>query len=429
MSRLTDSDKAWLLSFESGRTFYTEKMKNSEVTEKTYTRWLKKYCDDLGKNPDELLLLKPNMLELASMMIQKGKTAINPNQADKTLTDYLANDALTPSNKLVILTCVKSFYSANMRDLAKVTGKSIEAPERKQRSPTVDDCVKLESRMMNARNVFLLWFLESCPTRVGTLKQLTWKDLRPLNDALVPYWIYVKSDRLKGHGKGRYKKAKHIGFLHSYANEKLEAYKQELKIKGIEYNENSPIFMSYHVNPNGSIKGSKMVNFNDAFTDASILAFGDNIEKHFSPHDFRDVLATVLGKLNINADNNTAKPLLSHKYAGIEASYENHKTEEDKPNDELLELFKQCVPYLIPQSVGKLRSELNETKSTVQELTKKNEEKDKQLSDALTQMLELKKSVEEVLAQAKKNQQEHKEEIENIVSTVYHKKDYEDKPQ
>ncbi|MGA2522903.1 MAG: site-specific integrase [Candidatus Bathyarchaeia archaeon] len=382
MSRLTDSDKAWLLSFESGRTFYNAKMKNSEVTEKTYTRWLKKYSDDLGKTPDELLLLKPNLVEVV-MMSQQGKTAINPNEADSVLVNYLSNDDITPSNKLVILTTVKSFYSANLRDLAKQTGKSIEAPERKQRTPTVDDCVKLESRMPNARNAFLLWFLESCPVRVGTLKQLKWKDLKHLDDKQVPYWIYVKADRLKGQGKGRYKKAKHIGFLHSYTAQKLEEYKKELTQKGIEYDENSPIFMSYHINPHGSKKGSKMVNFNDSFTDASILAFGDDTQKHFSPHDFRDVISTVLENPKVKANSNLAKPLVSHKATGIEASYANHKSEEDKPNPELLELFKMCLPFLIPETTGELKAELNQQKTENEKEKEQNEKRIKFLEQRL----------------------------------------------
>ena len=154
MSRLTDSDKAWLLSFESGRNFYNAKMKNSTVTEKTYTRWLKKYSDDLDTNLDEILLLKPNVVEVA-MMIQKGIIAINPNEADTVLENYLANDGDKPrATNYVILTAVRSFYSANLRDLAKQTGKSIEAPERKQRSPTVDDCIKLEARMPNVERLF-----------------------------------------------------------------------------------------------------------------------------------------------------------------------------------------------------------------------------------------------------------------------------------
>ena len=83
-------------------------------------------------------------------MIMKGNTAINPNEADSVIENYLSNDDITQSNKLVILNTVRSFISANLRDLAKQTGKSIEAPERKQRTPTIDDCVKLESKMQNA---------------------------------------------------------------------------------------------------------------------------------------------------------------------------------------------------------------------------------------------------------------------------------------
>jgi hypothetical protein len=99
---------------------------------------------------------------------------------------------------------------------------------------------------------------------------------------------------------------------------------------GISYDQNSPIFMAYHVNPHGSKKGSKMVNFNDAFTDASILAFGDDDKKHFSPHDFRDIISIVLKNPKVKANPNLAKPLVSNKPTSIEASYANHQIEEDK---------------------------------------------------------------------------------------------------
>ena len=85
--------------------------------------------------------------------------------------------------------------------------------------------------MTTQRDKFMLWFLVSCPVRAGTLRKLVWKDLKPLDDAEVPYWINVKSDRLKGQGKGKYKGAKHVGFLHYYAAQKLKAYKLGLKQK------------------------------------------------------------------------------------------------------------------------------------------------------------------------------------------------------
>jgi len=39
---------------------------------------------------------------------------------------------------------------------------------------------------------------------------------------LVPYYIEVKADRMKGAGQGKYVGVKQIAFLHHYAVEKLE---------------------------------------------------------------------------------------------------------------------------------------------------------------------------------------------------------------
>jgi hypothetical protein len=58
MSRKTDNNKQWLLSFESGRNFYDKKCKNSKVTEELYIARLKAYCDNVDKNPDQLIALK-----------------------------------------------------------------------------------------------------------------------------------------------------------------------------------------------------------------------------------------------------------------------------------------------------------------------------------------------------------------------------------
>ncbi len=414
---MTDDDLAWLLSFESGRAFYNAKMKNSAVTQKTYTRWLKVYCGDLGLNPDQLALLKPNMADVMNAF-QNGEKIPDPNQADKTLEDYLGfrmnefhlknpevHQRATESNKLNVMITIRSFYSANLRDLAKQTGKSLEKLKSKQRTPSVEDCVKLEKAMgNNARNAFLLWFLESCPVRVGTLKKLIWRDLKPLNDSDVPYWISIDADRLKGHGKGRYSKAKHVGFLHKYAVQKLEDYKQELKQKNIQYNENSPLFVSYHINQHGAEKGSTMVNFNDTFANASIVAFGDNVNMHYSPHDFRDLLSSVLGKPDINAkDKNIAKALVSHSPKGIESSYENFDGKDDKPNEDLLALFKQCLPYLIPETIPELKTELNKQKVETEKVKEEQQKKIIELQNQVDEMpSKIRAEIEKLLPDLKK---------------------------
>ncbi|MGA3288978.1 MAG: hypothetical protein ABSD42_01900 [Candidatus Bathyarchaeia archaeon] len=350
MSKLTDDNKTWLLSFVSGQNFYNKKLKNSGDTETEYTRKLKHYCDYVKKSPDELIALKLEGLQ--------NPATEKEFQAEELLENYLDNGGLTPNVQLGVLTAVKSFYSSTRgRDLAKDTGENIEVPEAKKRSPSVDDCIQLENAMTCRRDKFLVWFLESCPVRKGTLRKLIWKDLKPLNDKDVPYWISVESSRLKGHGKGRYKGTKHVGFLHSYAVSKLEDYKRELTEREISYNEDSPLFMCYYSNPYGSVVGGALRQFNAIFLNASIVAFGDDIKKHFSPHDFRDVISTVLQKPTVKANVNLAKPLTSHKPSGIEATYANN------PDSDYLELFKMCLPYLIPETTGELKAELNQQKS------------------------------------------------------------------
>ena len=63
---------------------------------------------------------------------QKGEKIPDPNQADKTLEDYLGfgmnefylknketHPKATDSNKLNLMITIRSFYSSNLRDLCK----------------------------------------------------------------------------------------------------------------------------------------------------------------------------------------------------------------------------------------------------------------------------------------------------------------------
>lgn len=341
-----EANRTWLLSYISGQNFYNKKLKNSPYTELEYTRRLKRYCVAVKKTPEELITLKLEGLQHPATEKEF--------QAETLLETYLQSDSITPSAKIGLLIAVKSFYSATRgRDLAPDVGSEFEAPESKKRTPTLQDVIELEEAMTTQRDKFMVWFLVSCPVRAGTLRKLVWRDLKPLNDAEVPYWINVKSDRLKGQGKGKYKGTKHVGFLHYYAAQKLEAYKQELKQRNIEFNEDSPLFMAYNNNPWGSIKGGPLATTHNIFDRASQIAWGDLSKKRYSVHDFRDVLSTVLEKPQVKANANLAKPLTSHKPTGIEATYANHQDTEDKPNEDYLTLFKMCLPFLVPQDTQK----------------------------------------------------------------------------
>jgi len=372
MSRMTDANKEWLLSFVSGKNFYDKKMKNSEVTEHLYTSRLKQYCDNVSKDPDELIQLKLEGLQ--------NPATIKEFQAEELLENFLRQDKyfcvdedgrkvyrkLTDNVKLGMLVAIKSFYeSTRGRKLVDDTGDFIEKPEPKKRTPTVQDCLELEQAMKTARDKFLVWFLESCPVRKGTLKQSLFGDLKHLDDKDVPYWLRIEAKRLKGQGKNKYRKAQHIGFLHYYATQKFEAYKEELKAKGILFNDDTPLFLSYKSTPSGSRKGLGMVEFFVIFRDASEAAWRDLSKKRFSPQDFRDVISTVL-RDKVKVTSNLTKPLTSHVPTGIEAVYEG-SNDEDTPNDDLLKVFKTCLPFLVPETVPELKAEFNQKTDELKE--------------------------------------------------------------
>jgi hypothetical protein len=397
LSKLTDTNKEWLLSFVSGQNFYDKKCKNSKMTELIYISRIASYCCNIAKNPDELIALKLEGLQ--------NPASTKEFQAEELLENFLRQDKIkffkedkktnkvkeeirefTESSKVGMLAAVKSFYqSTRGRSLVDDTGDFIEVPEAKQRTPSVEDCVKLEEAMTTDRDKFLVWFLQSVEVRKGTVRQLKFSDLKPLNDKDVPYWLRIEAKRLKGSGKGKYKKAKHKGFLHYYAVQKLEAYKAELKSKCIIYNENSPLFMSYKSTKVGSKKGGTLTNIFAIFVDASEKAFKGG--KRFSPHDFRDCIPTILNsKLQISG--NLVKALSSHVPTGIEAVYEGSNDIEDKPDEDLLKTFKQCLPFLVPETIPELKVELNgqkienqETKRELKELEKKLDENSKMLEE------------------------------------------------
>jgi len=362
LSKLTQSTNEWLLSFTAGRAFFDKKMKNSRDTERLYSMRLFDYCFNVGKNPDELIQLKLEGLQKPNTEKEFAAEDLLENFLRQN-TFYRLKDGqkeevpFTESSKPAMLAAIKSFYdSTRGRSLAKDTGDFLEVPEAKKRTPTVEDCVKLEEAMTTDRDKFLVWFLQSVEVRKGTVEKLKFGDLKPLNDKEVPYWLRVEAKRLKGSGKGKYKKAKHIGFLHYYAVRKLKAYKAELKAKGIAYDDNTPLFVSYKTTTY-SKKGNALTNFFTIFVTASEKAFKD--EKRFTAHDFRDCIPTVL-KNKLKISGNLIKPLSSHVPTGIEAVYEGSNDSENTPDEDLLKTFKQCLPYLIPQTIPQLKTELDE---------------------------------------------------------------------
>lgn len=284
-----------------------------------------------------------------AVMLRDGKDAseINENGADELLEAYFATSKETNSIKVGVKTVVFSLYAKNKRALDLETALNIELEEPKKRCPSTEDIHTLENAMLTARDKALLWFLASAPVRIGTLKKLLWKDLQPTSDPEVPYLIEIESARLKGRGKGKFKGAKQICFLHSLAVEKLEAYKNESVRKGYKLTDESPIFIAYRKNK--KIFQYTAITAQGMFGEASLTSWGNLDEKRYSPYDFRDYVQNALE--NAGVAKNIISPILAHKIKGVDSHFSDHNIKD------FLEKFKTALPYLLPETVAKVKSE------------------------------------------------------------------------
>lgn len=346
MSKLTEFNEKWILQFESGRNWIS-KLPSAE-TRRTFLRNLKRYSEAVGKNPDELIAFKIEGL--------KNVASEKEFQAERLLENYFSKCALTDSAKEMLKNAVISFYKHNWRNLNPNVASNVEKVEPNKRCPKMKDIEELDNVMPSQRDKALLWFFESTSIRIGTIPKLYWKDLVPTNDSDIPYQIEIEAARLKGAGKGKYKGAKQITFLHSLAVEKLKNYKSEAKRKGYILTEDSPIFIAY--NQKGIIKPLGIPSINCVFNEASLTAWKDLEVKRFSPHDFRDFLQSSLESAGINP--NVISPTMAHKVKGVDKHYSSHEINELKGK------YKTALPYLLPQTTEAIKSELEATKMNQQ---------------------------------------------------------------
>ena len=139
---------------------------------------------------------------------------------------------MTPSVKAESKNAIISFFKHNWRNLNPNVASDIEAPEAKKRTPIIEDIQALDANMTTARDKALVWFFPSTAVRVETLTKLTKGDLKPTNDAEVPYYLEIEAKRLKGAGIGKYKGIKQVTFIHKLAWQKVQDYFAEAKRKG-----------------------------------------------------------------------------------------------------------------------------------------------------------------------------------------------------
>lgn len=350
MSDFTIKLDSWVNSYSKSSGWYNQ-LKSAD-TKKAFLAKLFQYCESVKMNPDELIALKIQGLQ----NVNTDKEFM----AEELLNNFLMKSTCPKSTLLCIRTTVKSFYKKNNRDLINII--EVVTPNPKERTPKPNDLLDLENAMPTLRDKSIVWFFGSTPVRLRTLTRLTWGDLKPTNDKDVPYYIIVGNERLKGAGNSKYKSAKHVGFLHKLAVQKLDAYKAELIRKGYQIKNSDPLFVAYYSKEH-AIKALAGASIEELFTNASLKAWGDLELKRFSPHDIRAMFQTQLEDSGLN--ENIISPMMSHVVNGVAKHYSSHDIET------FLAKFKQALPFILPQSIEKVKSELDQTTSKLTETENK----------------------------------------------------------
>jgi integrase len=419
----------YLNKFASSRSWLANL--RSKATRRRYTRLLFEYCASVGKNPDELLKLKPSLVAVA-VATRDGKTPeISEREAEDCLEAFLTKTKR--KDKLGFKFCIISFYKHNNRPLVNVASnvEQRQKPASEYNVPTVEDIEALARATVNSRDEFLIWFLASTGFRRGTVSQLKFGDLIKVYtseegkqflpffavsedagelDDLAPVALSISGDRLKGSGLGKYRGNEQTTFLHFRAYQSLQQYLSWLRDQKISVDKETPLFVK-SVEPYDSLSNGYLATVVER---ASVDSFQNG--KNYTTHDLRRFQHTQLEAARTPA--NWIDKMQGHKPRGVSGSY-------SLPDlNQLHEAFKQAVPYFIPanqpqpqvalsKQLHKQATEISQLKELVDHY-KPLEQQVLKLSDTMQQVIEDKfKQLDQQHAQTQKQLDQKRKQLED----------------
>jgi len=288
--------------------------KLQKKAENAWRLWI--YCTQVGKTPDQLLVLKKDPAS---------------RDAEFLLDSFVANPtALSNSVKVNVVIAVKSFYKHNYCELARACGQITLTKVFPYRRHTKEELVKICRACQNPRDRALITFVWSSAIARDSLTRLTWGNLEQgWTDKQVPS-ISLQSEIIKGHGIGRYKGVEQHTFLTPEAKRDLIDYRLWLlHTKKLTSDNSEPIFRDLHP-PYGAITGMSLNKIAGMLSRRSGVKFGW--------HDARRYVETVLEEIKIHP--NWARKIRGRKVKGEEAPYSRPAIEQ------LRKAYAEAVPLL-----------------------------------------------------------------------------------
>lgn len=275
--------------------------------------WL--YCKTVGKNPDELLALK-----------------VNPQnrEAEFILDSFIAETKFSNSIKVGTMVAVRSFFRCNYADLAKESGKIEFVKQKPYRRHSKEELLKIYRSAQNPRDRALISFTWSTGIAKESLSKVQWKDLEAdWEQQEIPH-ISLGSEKIKGHGLGKYRGVEQHTFLTPEAKKDLADYKSWLeRVKGVKLKPENNIFLEVNA-------PYEPLGYNGLSKIAYQLSRWSGVP--FSWHDSRRFVETALEETKINP--NWARKIRGRKPRGEESPYSRPAIAQ------LRAAYKEAVPLL-----------------------------------------------------------------------------------
>ena len=311
----------------------------SKVQAKAESAWhLWLFCEAVGKSPEELLAMKddPRSRDAEYML-------------DKFLVDEEPN--LPNSVMVMAATAVKSFYKHHYRDLARASGQIAFAKRKPYRRHTKKELLKIYRSCMNPRDRALVTFVWSSAIAKETLSKIQWSDLELGWEEQETPHVSLDAEKIKGHGRGKYKGVRQETFLTPEAKRDLIEYREFLRrIKHLEAKPEDHVWLEVE---------SPFIPLPYSALTSLYINLSERSGVPFSWHDARRYVETALEQTKINP--NWARKIRGRKVRGEEAPYSRPAIEE------LRKAYQEAVPLLQFTSETEL-AELKRRQEAVEEI-------------------------------------------------------------
>lgn len=191
-----------MVEIDSMKFWMTQLSNRDEATREGYRLYFLKFCEWIGKDPNELVLMKKQALEhngdRRENMVLEGKV--------KQFMSYLEHEAVTKHGKQgyglgtrkMAFAGIVSFFDHNQYSLSMKRGDRPSGDALGSRIPEKAEIVKLVNTAKSRRHRAVILFLKDSGLRLSDVVKLQWKDLQDFGDGFYGFKLITQKNKVKG---------------------------------------------------------------------------------------------------------------------------------------------------------------------------------------------------------------------------------------